>query len=66
MGLPACGSSDGGGGTGGGGEILSPPPEKHQPIYCNSSDTGAICGGGTADGRTGDMAVVGARGSGHI
>ena len=44
MGLPISGHINYGSGVGGGGDVHSPPPEYHRPVYCESSDTGAISG----------------------
>ena len=58
--LPTAGCGDDGSGFGGDGDVHPPPPEYRRPVYCDSSDTGAISGGGATDGSAGDPTVVGA------
>ena len=41
--------------------VYPTPPEYRRQVYRNSSDTGAMSGGGATDRIAGDMAVVGSR-----
>ena len=58
MGVPNLGGGNGGSGTRGGGDIRPKTPEYHSPVYCDSSDTGAVSGGEAAAGNMGGPAVV--------
>ena len=58
MEIPASGRSDRGGGARGGGYICPLPPKHCCPVYCDSYDTGAMPGGGTAAGSMGINMVV--------
>ena len=60
MGLSTIDRGDVGGGPGGGEDIHPPPPKHHIPIYSNSSDIGAVSGGGAETRRTGNQEMLGA------
>ena len=59
MGLTTSGCRNDVSGVVGGGGIRNPPPEYCCPVYCNSSDTVSIYGGGAMDSSAVDTAVVG-------
>ena len=54
------GRGDVGGGPGRGGYVCHLTPKQYIPIYSESSDIGAVSGGGAATGNTGDQEMVGA------
>ena len=56
--IPASGRRNVGSGARGGGDTFPLPTEHHRPVYCDSSDTGAMSGRGTAAGITGVTIVV--------
>ena len=58
VGIPTSGRSNGGGGDRVGGYICPTPPEHHRPVYCDSSDTGAMSGVGMAAGSMVFIVVV--------
>ena len=60
VGIPTSGSSNGDGGDRVGGDICPPLPEHHIPVYCDSSNTGAIYGVGKLVGSMGFIMLVGA------
>ena len=70
--IPTSGGGNVDRGPGGGGDICPSPPEHHRPIYHDSSDIGAVSGGGAASGSvdstymvvTGMPGILGYKGSG--
>ena len=59
MGLPAAGRGDDVSESRGSGDVRTPLPEYHSTVYLELSNTGAMSGGGVADGGKGDPMVVG-------
>ena len=58
VGAPVSGRDNSGGGDQGGGDIFPLPSEHYGPVYCNSSNTGAMPVDGMVDGRTGTTTRV--------
>ena len=58
VGIPTSGHRNVGGGDIVGGDIYPSLSERHHPVYCDSSNTRAMSGVGTAAGSTGVIMVV--------
>ena len=59
MGVYTIGGGDVGGGPGGGRYVCNTPPKHYSSIYRDSSDIGAVTGGGAATGSVGGQYMVG-------
>ena len=59
VGLPNAGCGDDVNGIERGGAVRPLPPQYHYPVYCNSSDNGAMSGGRATSRSAGETTVVG-------